>query len=72
MRWSVKVTGAKGRAPLWLETQRHWSDQVIPRTTPVRLALCLLITVAVIIIPLGLGHRPGDSLANPPRVWISR
>jgi hypothetical protein len=45
MRWSVEVTGEEGRTQRGLETQRHGSDQAIACTTPVRWALCSLVTV---------------------------
>jgi hypothetical protein len=53
MRWSVAVTVEESRAHLGVETQRHWSDQAIARTTPVLLALCSLITV----MALKLSHK---------------
>jgi hypothetical protein len=34
LRWTVDVTFHEVRAPLGVETQRHWSDLAIVRTTP--------------------------------------
>jgi hypothetical protein len=39
------VTVEEARAHLGLETQRHWSDQALARTTPVLLALVSLVTL---------------------------
>ena len=33
-RWSIEVTFEESRAHLGIETQRHWSDLAIDRTTP--------------------------------------
>jgi hypothetical protein len=34
LRWIVDITFPEERAPLGVETQRHWSDVAIARTTP--------------------------------------
>jgi hypothetical protein len=57
MRWSAEVTFAEGRAHLWLETQRQWSDQAIARTTPVLLALFSLVTILALRLSSG-GQLP--------------
>jgi hypothetical protein len=45
LRWTVEVTTRGVRAHLGVETQRHWSDVAILRTTPALLALFSLVTV---------------------------
>jgi hypothetical protein len=45
LRWTVDVTFPEGRAHVGVETQRHWSDVAILRTTPALLALCSLVAV---------------------------
>jgi DDE superfamily endonuclease len=45
MRWSVEVTFHEVRTHLGVETQRHWSDLAILRTTPALLALFSLVTI---------------------------
>jgi DDE superfamily endonuclease len=47
-RWSVEVTFEEARAHLGLETQRHWSDLAIARTTPVLLGLFSVVTLAAL------------------------
>ena len=39
LRWQVEVTFEEARAHLGVETQRHWSDLAIVRTTPAVLGL---------------------------------
>lgn len=39
VRWQVAVTCAEARAHVGIETQRHWSDLAIVRTTPALLGL---------------------------------
>jgi hypothetical protein len=63
MRWSLEVTFEAGRAPLGQETQRQWSNQAMARTTPVRLALCSLVTV----LALPLSH--GGEVPVPVIAW---
>jgi hypothetical protein len=57
MRWSVEVTFEEARVHLGVETQRHWSDQAIARTTPVLLALVSIVTVLALRLSQG-GHIP--------------
>jgi len=45
LRWTVDVTFQEVRASLGVETQRHWSDLAIARTTPALVALFSLVTV---------------------------
>jgi len=45
LRWTVDATFHEVRAHLGVETQRHWSDVAILRTTPALLALFSLVTV---------------------------
>jgi hypothetical protein len=45
LRWQLEVTFEEARAHLGVETQRHWSDLAILRTTPALLALFSLVTV---------------------------
>ena len=47
-RWSVEVTFEEARAHLGLETQRHWSDLAIQRTTPVLLGVFSLVTLLAV------------------------
>ena len=44
-RWQLEVTFEEARAHLGIETQRHWSDRAILRTTPVLLGLFALVTL---------------------------
>jgi DDE superfamily endonuclease len=45
MRWPVEVTFHEVRTHLGVETQRHWSDLAILRTTPALLGLFSLVTI---------------------------
>jgi hypothetical protein len=45
LRWQLEVTFEESRAHLGVETQRHWSDLAIVRTTPALLGLFSLVTV---------------------------
>jgi hypothetical protein len=45
MRWPVEVTFEEVRHRLGVETQRHWSDKAIARTTPLLLGLFSWITL---------------------------
>ena len=63
MRWSLAVTLEEGRAHLGLETQRHWSDQAIARTTPSLLGLFSLVTVLA-LKRSHAGHIPGPVTAG--------
>ena len=44
-RWSVEATCEESRAHLGIETQRHWSDLAIERTTPLLLGLYSLVAL---------------------------
>jgi len=44
-RWSVEATFEESRAHLGIETQRHWSDLAIERTTPLLLGLYSLVAL---------------------------
>jgi DDE superfamily endonuclease len=66
MRWSVEVTFEEGRAHLGLETQRHWSDLAIERTTPVLLALFSLVTV------LALQLSQAGQIPVPVTAWYHK
>lgn len=44
-RWSVETTFQALREHLGLETQRHWTDRAIARTTPVVIALFSIVTL---------------------------
>lgn len=44
-RWQMEATFAETRHRLGFETQRHWSDKAIQRTTPAMLALFSLVTL---------------------------
>jgi hypothetical protein len=44
-RWSIEVTFAEVLRHLGVETQRHWSEPAIARTTPVLVGLFSLITL---------------------------
>jgi hypothetical protein len=44
-RWSLEVTFEEGRAHLGIETQRHWSDRAIERSTPLLFGLYSLVTL---------------------------
>lgn len=46
-RWSLEVTFEETRRQLGVETQRQWSDLAIARTTPVLMALYLLVCLIV-------------------------
>ena len=48
--WPIEVTYEESRAHLGIETQRHWSDLAIERSTPALLGLYSLVTL--------LGHAP--------------
>jgi hypothetical protein len=72
MRWSVEGPFEEGRAPLGLETQRHWSDQAIARPTPVLLAEVSSVTLRAWRLSEG-GLRPVETTAwyqktDPPLV----
>jgi hypothetical protein len=45
MRWQLETTFAEVRAKLGVESQRHWSDLAIARTTPCLLGLFSLVTL---------------------------
>jgi DDE superfamily endonuclease len=45
LRWQVDVTFEEARAHLGMETQRQWSDNAVPRTTPCVLGLYALIVL---------------------------
>jgi hypothetical protein len=45
MRWLVDVTFHDVRTHLGVETQRHWSDLAMVRTTPALLGLFSLVTL---------------------------
>jgi hypothetical protein len=47
-RWSMEVTFEEAWTHLGLETQRQWSDLAIARTTPVRLGLFSVVTLAAV------------------------
>lgn len=66
MRWSVEVTFEEARAYLGLETQRQWSDHAIARTTPVLLALFLLVTI------LALRLSPGGQIPVAATAWYHK
>jgi hypothetical protein len=53
MRWSVEVTCEEARAHVRLETQRHWSNLAIARSTPVLLALISLVTLRALRLSQG-------------------
>jgi DDE superfamily endonuclease len=65
-RWSVEVTFEEARAHLGLETPRQGSDQAIARTTPVRLALCSLVTM------LALPLSEGGQIPVPVTAWYHK
>ena len=44
-RWSIEVTFEEGRAHLGIETQRHWSDLAVERTTPALFGLFSLVVL---------------------------
>lgn len=44
-RWNIEVTFAEMRAHLGLETQRHWAQRSLERTTPALFALFSLVTL---------------------------
>jgi hypothetical protein len=44
-RWNIEVTFEEMRAPLGLETQRHWSGKAIGRTTPCLFGLFSLVVL---------------------------
>jgi len=44
-RWNIEVTFEEVRAHLGFETQRHWSDRAVERTTPCLLGLFSLVVV---------------------------
>lgn len=45
-RWPLETTFEESRAHLGIETQRHWSDQAIERTTPLLFGLYSLVALA--------------------------
>jgi hypothetical protein len=45
LRWQLEVTFHESRTHLGVETQRHWSEQAIMRTTPMLLGLFSLVTL---------------------------
>src|SRR3954471_12187426 len=50
MRWQMESTFQEVRQRLGFETQRHWSERAIRRTTPALLGLFSLVTL--------FAHRP--------------
>jgi len=48
LRWNIEVTFEEIRAQLGFETQRHWSDKAVERTTPVLFGLFSLVTLLAI------------------------
>jgi hypothetical protein len=46
LRWNIEVTFEEMRASLGWETQRHWSDKAVGRTTPCLFGLFSLVTLA--------------------------
>lgn len=48
LRWNIEVTFEEIRAQLGFETQRHWSDKAVERTTPLLFGLFSLVTLIAI------------------------
>src|SRR5215831_511473 len=44
-RWTMEVTCEEARAHLGMETQRHWNERAMARTTPALLSLYAIITL---------------------------
>ena len=64
-RWRVETTFQEVRTHLGVETQLHWSDLAILRTTPVLLGLFSLITVWAD----GLARDTASALRPNATVW---
>jgi hypothetical protein len=45
LRWKMEVTFQEARRHLGVETQRHWSELAIRRTTPALLGLFSIVTL---------------------------
>jgi hypothetical protein len=66
LRWRLEVTWQEARAHLGMETQRHWHEWAIARTTPALLGLCSVVT--------RLAGRLAQEHALPvrPAVWYGK
>jgi hypothetical protein len=67
-RWRVETTFQEVREHLGVETQRHWSDLAILRTTPALFGLYSLVTVWA----HGLMRQPSTAVRPHPAAWYSK
>lgn len=65
-RWNIEVTFEELRAHLGFETQRHWSDKAIERTTPCLFGLfSLVVLMANVLHPERLPIRQASWYFKP-------
>ena len=71
-RWSMEATFEESRAHLGIETQRHWSDLAVERTTPVLLGLYSLVALfGHALAPQGhLDTFPSSKLLGIINRWL--
>jgi hypothetical protein len=65
-RWPIEVTFQEVRAHLGVETQRHWSDLAILRTTPALLGLFSIVTL------FAHARRDGQPLPVRQAAWYAK
>jgi hypothetical protein len=65
-RWSLETTCEESRAQLGIETQRHWSDRAIERSTPLLFGLYSLVTL------FGQALHPDGGVPVAQVVWYRK
>ena len=65
-RWPIEVTYEESRAHLGVETQRHWSDLAIERSTPSLLGLYS------VVVLLGLALHPDGTIPVQQASWYPK
>jgi hypothetical protein len=66
-RWRLEVTFEEARRHLGFETQRHWSDKAIARTTPLLLGMFSWVTLAAHSL-----YRLQPSLQPRQAIWYAK
>ena len=66
-RWNIEVTFEEMRAHLGLETQRHWSQRAIERTTP-----CLFGLFSLVVLMACVLHPTAGELAVRQMGWYAK
>jgi hypothetical protein len=66
LSWLASGRDKEARTHMGLESQRQWSELTITRTTPVRFALCSLVTLLALRLSQG-GPMPVETAAWYPK-----